>query len=578
MPERDPAPQAETPAAPPTRRQAPGRTGEPSTRVPPAVRIIDPAPPEPARKPRFLLGGFVITALVLAAYAGAILFFRVLAPGRSSDVVLLGAGLSVGVVVFFVHALLDGAGMPERMRQAEDVWRSLLGLVALVAPSFVRWILLSVLASILAVAYQDLYTWDPTSIARLRVLGACAMPAILAICSALLVERRFARGDFRLRVVFPPGMAVRDRVELKEKVERMWSYENELMRESVQRMARHAMIFGFLAASILTACAVILLKYSTIAGELRHLLALSVGSACLVSFTLNLGQILFRSASNDATARMMAWAARTLLIVSVATVFLGVALLSGPEEASAGKGYLFQGFKGALIVGVTVALLGERVLRAVTDRAASMLGVGPSGIALRNDLTLIDGLNEEDLARLAEERVDSVHALAFMPTPRLFFNTTYSLQRICDWQDQAMLIARLGSTNAQMLREQYLVRGGIAARQLAREICASRGPASAALRAGEGAPQTEGQPSLPGESDEDEGAKLRALAKALGFTGVNQAVLGLRSLVDDEGIERLEVFTRSVPVWRDGKNEPREAERPSEPPPPPVRPSPPSEG
>jgi heme/copper-type cytochrome/quinol oxidase subunit 4 len=318
-------------------------------------------------------------------------------------------------------------------------------------------------------------------------------------------------------------------------------------------MARHAGILGFLGSAILTACAVILLRYATNEGELRRLIALSVGAACTVSFTLHLGQILFRSASNDSTARMMAWAARTLLIVSVATVFLGVALLSAPGEGKDDKGYLFQGYKGALIVGVAVALLGERVLRAVTDRAASMLGVSGTGPMHVNDLALIDGMNEEDLARLAEERIDSVHALAFMPTPRIFFNTTYSLERICDWQDQALLIARVGRTNAQLLREQYLVRGAIAARTLAREIVgASR--SAAALRS---APQSlpDGQPSLPGETDEDESAKLRALAKALGFTGINQAVLGLRSLCDDESIERLEVFAKSVPVWKDSKVE-----------------------
>jgi hypothetical protein len=490
--------------------------------------------------------------LVLAAYAGAVLFMRFGAPNRPAYIGEIGAGVAIAIVVFFLHAT-GSVSISDRMQQTEELWRGMLGLVSLIAPSFVRCILFLCLGGMFTVAYHDLAVWDPSPVARLRVIGAVAMPAILSICSALLVERRFARGDFRLKIIYPAGTSLRDRTDLREKVERLWTYENELMRESVQRMARHAGILGFLSSAILTACAVMLLRYAQNAGELRHLIALSVGAACTVSFTLNLGQILFRSASNDSTARMMAWAARTLLIVSVATVFLGVALLSGPDEArDATKGYLFQGYKGALIVGVTVALLGERVLRTVTDRAASMLGVNSQGPMHLNDLALIDGINEDDLARLAEERIDSVHALAFMPTPRIFFNTTYSLQRICDWQDQALLIARVGRTNAQMLREQYLVRGAIAARTLAREIVgASR--ASAWKVAPESLP--DGQPSLPGEADEDEGAKLRALAKSLGFTGINQAVLGLRSLCDDEAIERLEVFAKSVPVWKDSKIE-----------------------
>jgi hypothetical protein len=62
--------------------------------------------------------------------------------------------------------------------------------------------------------------------------------------------------------------------------------------------------------------------------------------------------------------------------------------------------------------------------------------------------------------------------------------------------------------------------------------------------------------SVPSEDGEDDGAKLRALAKAMGFTGVNQAVLGMRSLADDEAIERLELFSRAVPIWhRAGVND-----------------------
>ncbi|HVK69957.1 MAG TPA: hypothetical protein VM694_36135 [Polyangium sp.] len=553
----DPAPPAETTqVSPPTLRHAPGKSTEaarPAAALPPRI-VEGSTQARPVEARSAVRGALLVAVLVIVAYAGAVLFFRYVAPDRPQYVVEIGSGLAIGVVVFFLHTLIGGS-VSESMMVGEERFRALLGFLALIAPSFVRWILFACLSGMVVVAYQDLGEWSSSSIARLRVLGACVMPVILAVCSAMLVERRFARGDFRLKVGYGAGTAMRDRIELREKVERMWAYENELMRESVQRMARHATIFGFIASGILIACGVILLRYARTENELRHLVALSVGSACTVSFTLNLGQILFRSASNDSTARMMAFAARTLLIVSVATVFLGVALLSGPGEASSNdKGYLFQGYKGALIVGVAVALLGERVLRAVTDRAATILGVGNVAPIRGSDLGIIDGLNDEDVARLAEERIDSAHALAFMPTPRIFFNTTYSLQRICDWQDQALLIARVGRTNAQLLREQYLVRGAIAARQLAREIVGPTRSASSALRA-----PTEswsGEPiSVPSEPQEDERDRLRALAKALGFTGINQAVLGLRCLVDDEEIERLEVFSRSVPVWKDAGTE-----------------------
>ncbi len=554
MPDRDPAPSADPPVSPPTLRHVPGKNFDPARNPGAPPRIVDlPQPPVEARPRSKVLGGLAVSFVVIAAYAGAVLFFRFAAPNRPPYVAEVGSGLAIGIVVFFLHSMLGGS-LTEAMQSGEERFRVLLGFIALVAPSFVRWILLGCLGGMLVVAYQDLGELNEinmSSIARLRALGACAMPAILAVCSSMLVERRFARGDFRLKVSYAPGTSTRDRIELREKIERMWVYENELMRESVQRMARHAAIFGFVASAILIACAVILLRYARTQNELRYLVALSVGAACTVSFTLNLGQILFRSASNDSTARMMAWSARTLLVVSVAAVFLGVALLSGPDDGNGGaeKGYLFQGYKGALIVGVAVALLGERALRTVTDRAASVLGVNQAAPMRGSDLTLIDGLNDEDVARLSEERIDSAHALAFMPTPRIFFNTTYSLQRICDWQDQALLIARVGRTNAQLLREQYLVRGAIAARQLAREIV---GPSRSALSALRGPAESSSEPiSVPAEPHEDEQDRLRALAKALGFTGINQAVLGLRCLVDDEEIERLEVFSRSVPVWKD---------------------------
>lgn len=552
----DPAPPAESPVSPPTLRHVPGKSAEAArAAAAPPPRIVEGAPSARPAEPRSAVrGALVVALLVIAAYVGTVLFFRFVAPNRPQYVVEIGSGLAIGVVVFFLHTLVGGS-FAESMQMGEERFRALLGFLALVAPSFVRWIIFACLGGMLAVAYQDLAEWSTSSIARLRVLGACAMPMILAVCSAMLVERRFARGDFRLKVGYAPGMPMRDRMELREKVERMWAYENELMRESVQRMARHATIFGFVASAILIACAVILVRYARSENELRHLVALSVGAASTVSFTLNLGQILFRSASNDSTARMMAFAARTLLIVSVASLFLGVALLDGPEAASsAEKGYLFQGYKGALIVGVAVALLGERVLRAVTDRAATILGVGNTVPIRGSDLGIIDGLNDDDVARLAEERIDSAHALAFMPTPRIFFNTTYSLQRICDWQDQALLIARVGRTNAQLLREQYLVRGAIAARQLAREIVGPSRSAASALRGHMETPSGEAI-SIPSEPQEDEQDRLRALAKALGFTGINQAVLGLRCLVDDEEIERLEVFSRSVPVWKDAGTE-----------------------
>lgn len=550
VPERDVVHRAEPPATTTAATLRHGGTRAASEAARSAAvtpRVADPPPSSngPVTTRPKVPGAVMVTLGVLMAYVGALAFFQFVMPQAPSLVAQVGGGVAVAIVVFFFHSLLTGS-VANRTLRAEEAFRASLRFLALIAPSIVRWIILACLAGMFVVAYYDLEDWDPSPVARFRVLGAVAMPAILAICSSMLVERRFARGEFSLELTFPSSVPTRERADWKFKIERMWSYEAGLMRESVQRMARHATIFGFLGSAILIACTVMLLRYAQGDDELRHLIALCVGAATTVSFTLNLGQVLFRSASNDSTARMMAWSARTLLIVSVASVFFGVAFLSGSGDSSDGKGYLFQGYKGALIVGVAVALLGERILRAVKDRAASMLGVSAPA-ARSGDMTVIDGISDEEIERLAEEGIDSTHALAFCPTPRLFFNTSYSLQRLCEWQDQALLIARVGRTNAQLLREQYMIRGAVAARQLAREIC---GKARAGQRSADESPES--VTPVPSEDGEDEGAKLRALAKALGFTGVNQAVLGLRSLVDDEAIERLELFTRAVPIWNRG--------------------------
>ena len=95
-----------------------------------------------------------------------------------------------------------------------------------------------------------------------------------------------------------------------------------MMEGAIHRMGRHAGILGFLASCILVTCAVSWRPRTTY-------VALAVGTSVTISFTLHLGQIFFRSASNDATARMMARASRTLLIVSICALFFGALMLEG---------------------------------------------------------------------------------------------------------------------------------------------------------------------------------------------------------------------------------------------------------
>lgn len=69
-------------------------------------------------------------------------------------------------------------------------------------------------------------------------------------------------------------------------------------------------------------------------------------------------------------------------------------------------------------------------------------------------------------AALSAQPIDTIHALAFVPTPRLYFSTTYSLQWICNWQDQAMRIVATDA-RAATFRDQMMVFGAMDAQVMA---------------------------------------------------------------------------------------------------------------
>jgi cytochrome bd-type quinol oxidase subunit 2 len=423
--------------------------------------------------------------------------------------------------------------------RVEEHWLEIAKTAAALAPSLVKPALLVLLSAVLFIAYHIMkglepFTRGPTvagvPMTLVGLLCLAAAPALLTLGVSLLVERRMARGDFAFEVS-PALIEEKKHGEALAQLARAnWEYEREIMEGSIHRMGRHAGILGFLASCILTSCTVLLFTQD-------DYIALAVGTAATISFTLHLGQIFFRSASNDATARMMARASRTLLIVSICALFFG-ALFLETEPQEAGDPNPLRGQTGALLIGVSVAILGERMLRVVTNRAASLLGIEGYAVPQSDDLNVIDGLSEEDAARLGEERIDSVHALAFTPTARIFFNTVYGLPRICDWQDQALLIERVGRTNALLLREQFFIRGAIAARRLAVQ---KFGPV-------EQKPSEQGPASVtkPETSSPQDGPSM----EWLDLDKESHLDRALRSVLDDENIEMLEVFWRSVPVLK----------------------------
>jgi hypothetical protein len=480
--------------------------------------------------------------------------------------VKLGLALLAGLLVLLLTHWLH------LRARVEEQWMAIAKTAAAIAPSLVKPALLVLLSAVLFIAYHVMKAHEPfvsgptiagVSMTLVGILCLSSTPALLTLGVSLLVERRMARGDFAFEV--SPALIAEKKhgAELVEHARANWEYEREIMEGSIHRMGRHAGIFGFLASCILITCTVLLFTQ-------RDFIALAVGTSATISFTLHLGQIFFRSASNDATARMMARASRTLLIVSICALFFGALFLEANDQAGvagvlrapdatapsgeplpdgspppAGTGSNpLRGQTGALLIGVAVALMGERMLRVVTNRTASLLGLEGYAMAQADDLNVIDGLSEEDAARLAEERIDSVHALAFTPTARIFFNTVYGLPRICDWQDQALLIERVGRTNALLLREQFFIRGAIAARRLALQ---KFGPAE--QKPPEHGPSSETKPEPSTVPDAENNPKPSM--EWLDLDKESHLDRALRSVLDDENIEMLEVFWRSVPVLKD---------------------------
>jgi hypothetical protein len=500
-----------------------------------------------------LVGGVVILALMLTWFLASDPVGAELRKQPASyllGVVVLAGGLFV-LLVYRSHSV-----------QWEEQWNALVGVASRVAPMLVKPLLYCAVGGVLTLSYHSLkgvesLKADGASLLP-GIIALCALPALLTFCVALLVERNMARKvfDFEVDPVMEKGSETGK--ALVEHLRANWNYEREIMRGSIQRMGRHAAILGFLASSILaTSSAVIIVTRGS--PDMRHHVATAVATAATISFTLHLGQIFFRSASNDATARMMAGASRTLLVVAISALFFGSFFLGQEAQSVPGAASNpLKGRTGALLIGVAVALLGERVLSSMTSRAAGLLGVDAPPPVQAGDLSVIDGLTPEDAARLAEERVDSVHALALTPTPRVFFNTIYGLQRICDWQDQALLITRVGRTNALLLREQYFIRGAIAARQYAlREF---GGGASANALKDAPAPPPAAPEQVPADAPPAPDAavaagKPPAQASPPRIAENSHLHWALHSLIHDKDIERLEIFWRSTPVLKSGVGE-----------------------
>jgi hypothetical protein len=402
-------------------------------------------------------------------------------------------------------------------------------------------------------------------------LVVASAPYVIGWWIFLVIKRVMSTIIYRLTI--PERLASGSLFERASNAYLSWEYESIGKDRSLERAQIYSHFLGWAVSIVLLLCVLVIDRTPKSHLSLRSI-AVAVASATMVSFPLEIGSILIRVANNDVSARMFAGAIRTILTVIIAAAFLPALLQRLNETSLAGS------TTGQALLGVAVALMGRQALAIVTTRAGGILGVKTVTPENRADLRTVDGMNEEDIDRLSEEGVDSIHALAFIPTPRLFFSTTYRLQRICDWQDQALLIELAGQTLAQAFRNSLSVRGAIDAKVVSLQLLVADRDQSKEKSDGaqpaEGANRGDAEhppnplPNDPENRQRGNGAALRvedecddsvaepqcrrfpiriehpqSCFKILGLTDVDQARIALSTLAADVRIDDLRVFYES---------------------------------
>lgn len=294
-----------------------------------------------------------------------------------------------------------------------------------------------------------------------------ALPHVMLHIVARMILFRFSRRNFNLTCRDDPNEHPIS-PETKARCEATWAYERGRAQMRYESgLLPQVGVFGLLASAMVAFCVLgIHLPPSQLfpnigeAPPTWHIwVAWTVLSTATTSFMLSVGRILVRIAGYDATTRTFADAARSFGLCVVSGGLLACLTVSSTDPKTA---------QASIAMGIAVGLLGDRAFIAVSNRAAAMLGteveVADPGIGLR----VIEGVGAEDSQRLQEENIGSVHALAFVPVPRLFFNSSLNLQRICDWQDQALMLVYVGESRAKALREQFQIRGAIDTQRLGR--------------------------------------------------------------------------------------------------------------
>jgi hypothetical protein len=247
----------------------------------------------------------------------------------------------------------------------------------------------------------------------LGIVALTQLPVALAMVGFLLSTRAVRP---RMNLTEPDGVAARLPAGLRLEpalqaatAVKLWRCEQEQSGIHKERFGAQASIYGVLTSLLLVLATAVAVNYwspahRTRAWEGAFLLSTAAMSAVVVGFGRDFGRMLARVARRDISASMMAMASRNVLLALV--------LLGGSELAGLHPVVI------SILAGALAAIFGERVMELITHRLALLFGFNLESRNAALALSEIDGLGPEDAARLSEEGIDSVHALAFASTAR----------------------------------------------------------------------------------------------------------------------------------------------------------------
>ncbi len=352
-----------------------------------------------------------------------------------------------------------------------ELWRTVETFGFPRAMAFCAWVLLVIstygsLAGVIGEGELTLLGLVTLRTVPLLLAVLVALPNVALFIIARMILFRFSRRSFGLVFRNEPGEVTPVPTSARTQAEWMWIYErNQAQTRYEAGLLPQVAVFGLLSSATLAFCVLgIHLPAEQLFSNLKEVptwhvwVAWTVLATATTSFLLTIGRILVRIAGNDATTRTFANAARSYGLCVVSGGLLACLTVTSTDDSTA---------QASIAMGIAVGLLGDRAFLAVSNRAAALLGAEPEVVDRGLELRTIEGLGADDLQRMQEENIVSVHALAFVPVPRLFFNTSYNLQRICDWQDQALLLVYVGVSRARALRDFFQIRGIIDAQRLA---------------------------------------------------------------------------------------------------------------